>query len=143
MQVDDPDNPEVMERLVEALGATPVRHRNWYLCCGKACQVEDIPNNMMHDLLTTVNDEKADLLGMICPTCFGQFDHGQKKISQLFDEDFHTPPIYYFQLLAFAQGVPYDQLGFKRQRFKPEALRAFEASPPEDGGETQAAAGGA
>jgi len=138
MQVDDPDNPQVMERLVEALGATPVRHRNWYLCCGKACQTDDIPNAMMHDLLSTVNEEKADILGMICPTCFGQFDHGQMKVSKLFDEDFHTPPIYYFQLLAFAQGVPYDELGFKRQRFKPEALRAFEVAAPEGETGTQA-----
>ena len=69
MQVDNPDNPEVMETAVRALGATPVRHRNWYLCCGKACQNEDIPNNMMHDLLGSVHDEKADVLGMICPTC--------------------------------------------------------------------------
>ena len=126
MNVDNPDNPEVMEKLVEALGASPVRHRNWYLCCGKACQDEDIPNQMMHDLLSTVNDVHADLLGMICPTCFGQFDHGQMKVSKLFDEDFHTPPVYYFQLLAFAQGVPLDKLGFERQRFKPECLRRYE-----------------
>jgi heterodisulfide reductase subunit B len=126
MQVDNPDNPEVMEKLVEALGASPVRHRNWYLCCGKACQGEEIPNQMMRDLLTTVNDEQADLLGMICPTCFGQFDHGQMKVSKLYDEDFHTPPVYYFQLLAFAQGVPYDELGFERQRFKPTALQRYE-----------------
>jgi heterodisulfide reductase subunit B len=126
MNVDNPDNPEVMERLVEALGASPVRHRNWYLCCGKACQDDDIPNQMMHDLLSTVNDEQADLLGMICPTCFGQFDHGQMKVAKLYEEDFHTPPVYYFQLLAFAQGVPLDKLGFERQRFKPECLSRFE-----------------
>jgi len=126
MQVDDPDNPTVLEELIKAIGAEPVRHRNWYLCCGKACQAEDIPANMMYDLLSTVHDEKAEILGMICPTCFGQFDHGQKKVSQLFDREFGTPPVYYFQLLAFAQGVPYDRLGFERQRFKPEALRRFE-----------------
>ena len=126
MQVDNPDDPQVMERLVEALGATPVRHRNWYLCCGKACQGEDIPLNMMHDLLATVQEENADVLGMICPTCFGQFDHGQMKVSRQFGEDYHTPPIYYFQLLAFAQGMPYDRLGFEKQRFKPEGLRRFE-----------------
>jgi heterodisulfide reductase subunit B len=80
----------------------------------------------MHDLLSTVNDEQADLLGMICPTCFGQFDHGQMKVAKLYEEDFHTPPVYYFQLLAFAQGVPLDKLGFERQRFKPECLRRFE-----------------
>jgi heterodisulfide reductase subunit B len=126
MEVDNPDDPQVMERLVEALGATPVRHRNWYLCCGKACQSEDIPLNMMHDLLSTVHDEQADVLGMICPTCFGQFDHGQMKVSRHFGEDLHTPPIYYFQLLAFAQGVPYERLGFEKQRFKPECLQRFE-----------------
>jgi heterodisulfide reductase subunit B len=126
MQVDNPDDPHVLEHLVEALGATAVRHRNWYLCCGKACQSEDIPSNMMHDLLATVHEEHADLLGMICPTCFGQFDHGQMKVGKQFGEDFHTPPVYYFQLLAFAQGVPYDGLGFDKQRFKPECLRQFE-----------------
>ena len=128
MQVDNPDNPEVMERLVEALGATPVRHRNWSLCCGKACQSEEIPSHMMRDLLATVHDEHAEILGMICPTCFGQFDHGQAKVSKEFGVDFHTPPVYYFQLLAFAQGVPYDDLGFERQRFKPDALRRFETA---------------
>ena len=126
MQVDNPDDPHVLERLVEALGATAVRHRNWYLCCGKACQGEDIPANMMLDLLTTVHDEQADILGMICPTCFGQFDHGQMKVGKQFGRDFHTPPVYYFQLLAFAQGVPYDGLGFDKQRFRPECLRLLE-----------------
>jgi len=128
MQVDDPNNPDVLENLVRALGATPVRHKNWYLCCGKACQSDDIPSNMMHDLLGTVNDQQADILCMICPTCFGQFDHGQMKVAKQFGEDFKTPPIYYFQLLAFAQGVPYEKLGFERQRFKPDGLLTYETT---------------
>jgi heterodisulfide reductase subunit B len=126
MGVDDPNDPEVLERLVEAIGAEPVRHRNWYLCCGKACQDEDVPANMMRDLLGAVHEEHAELLCLICPTCFGQFDHGQAKVAKRFEEDFHTPAIYYLQLLAFAQGVPYDQLGLDRQRFKPSCLRRFE-----------------
>lgn len=128
MQVDDPNNPSVLENLVSALGGTPVRHNNWYLCCGKACQAEEIPANMMHDLLGAVHAEQAEILCLICPTCFGQFDHGQMKVSKQFGEDFSTPPIYYFQLLAFAQGVSYAQLGFERQRFKPECLRRFEGA---------------
>jgi heterodisulfide reductase subunit B len=131
MQVDDPNNPTVLENLVSALGANPVRHRNWYLCCGKACQTDEIPLNMMHDLLGAVCTEHADILCLICPTCFGQFDHGQMKVSRQFDEEFGTPPIYYFQLLAFAQGVPYDKLGFERLRFKPECLRRFEMAMAE------------
>lgn len=127
MQVDDPNDPSVLENLVAALGATPVRHRHWYLCCGKACQSEELPARMMRDLLRTVNEERADLLCMICPTCFGQFDFGQLKVARQFGEDFHTAPIYYFLLLAFAQGVPYEKLGFERQRLKPECLLRLES----------------
>jgi heterodisulfide reductase subunit B len=131
MQVDDPNDPRVLESLVSALGATPMRHRNWYLCCGKACQEERITSTMMRDLLGAVQEESADLLCLICPTCFGQFDFGQYKVAQQFGESFQTPPIYYFQLLAFAQGVPYDSLGLDRQRFKPECLRRFEDTAPQ------------
>lgn len=126
MQVDDPNNPDIMEKLVSALGAEPVRHRSWYLCCGKACQAEDAPAAMMCDLLRSVREEEADLLCLICPTCFGQFDHGQVRVAKQFGEEFHAPPVYYMQLLAFAQGVPYDDLGFERQRLKPDCLRRFE-----------------
>ena len=130
MKVDDPNDPSMMEDLVRALGADPVRHRKWYLCCGKACTDEDLPSNMMRDLLTTVRDEQAELLCLICTTCFGQFDHGQMRIAKLFEEDFSTPPVYYFQLLALAQGEPYENLGFERQRFKPECLKRFEIQEP-------------
>jgi len=126
MQVDDPDDPRVLEDLVKALGATPVRHKNWYLCCGKACQSDEVPANMMHDLLGTVREVDAEILCLICPTCYGQFDHGQAKVAKKFGEDFHEPPIYYLQLLAFAQGVPYGELGFEKHRFKPECLRRYE-----------------
>jgi len=126
MQVDDPNDPHVLEELVMALGATPIRHRNWSLCCGKACQSDDLPARMMRDLLTTVSHEEADLLCLVCPTCFGQFDYGQLKVAKQFNEDFRTPPIYYLQLLAFAQGLPYDRLGFDRQRLKPEVLLRFQ-----------------
>lgn len=128
MQVDDPNDPSVLERLVAALGATPVRHRNWYLCCGKACQTEEVPSLMMRDLLRTVGAEEAEILCLICPTCFTQFDVGQVKVAKQFGEDFHTPSVYYLQLLAFAQGVPYEKLGLERQRLKPDALRRFETA---------------
>lgn len=125
MQVDDPNDPRVVEDLVEAIGAIPVRHRNWYLCCGKGCQSAELPARMMCDLLDTVHDEAADILCMVCPTCFSRFDHGQFTVSKQFGRDFHTPPVYYMQLLAFAQGMSHENLGFERQRFKPVCLEQF------------------
>jgi heterodisulfide reductase subunit B len=60
------------------------------------------------------------------------------KVAKRFEEDFSTPAVYYFQLLAFAQGMPYADLGLERQRFKPECLTRFE----EHTGGCEAAAGG-
>jgi hypothetical protein len=39
----------------------------------------------MRDLLKTVHDEEPDLLCLVGPTCFGQFDHGQFKVAKQFD----------------------------------------------------------
>lgn len=125
MGVDDPNSPQVMESLVSALGAIPVRHANWHLCCGKACQSEDVPMNMMRDMFQSIAEEEADILCLVCPTCFSQFDFGQQRVSKHFGEQFDTPPVYFFQLLAFAQGIPYEHLGFERQRFKPECLQRY------------------
>jgi heterodisulfide reductase subunit B len=47
-------------------------------------------------------------------------------VAKKFDEDFNEPSVYYLQLLAFAQGIPYDELGFEKHRFKPECLRRYE-----------------
>jgi hypothetical protein len=59
-----------------------------------------------------------------------QFDPEQFKVAKQFDEDFHTPAFYYMQLLAFAQRVPYEKLGFERQRFKPECLTRYAEAVP-------------
>jgi len=126
MQVDDPDNPQVLEGLLSALGATPVRHASWYLCCGKASQHEELPATMMRDLLRSVHEVRAELLCLVCPTCFAQFDHGQINVAKRFGEPFGTPPVYLFQLLAFAQGLlSWKELGFGRQRLRPECLKRF------------------
>jgi heterodisulfide reductase subunit B len=139
MKVDDPNNPEVLESLVEALGATPVRHRNWSLCCAKACQSAEIPSQMMCDLLDTVHELDPDILCMVCPTCFGRFDHGQFQLSKQFARDYHTPPVYYMQLLAFAQGMSYSRLGFERQRFKADCLEHY-SLPEKKAGRREASA---
>jgi heterodisulfide reductase subunit B len=59
------------------------------------------------------------------------------KVAKEFNEDFHTPPVYYFQLLAFCQGAPYDKLGFERLRYKPECLRRYETADSTEPAKTE------
>jgi hypothetical protein len=94
MTVDEPNAPNdrrVLERLVAAPGATPVRHRNWCLCCGPGCQTEAIPSRRMRDLVRTVHDEGPDLMCLGCAKRFGQFDHAQLQVAGEYGEDSLTP----------------------------------------------------
>jgi heterodisulfide reductase subunit B len=118
MNVDDPQRPEILEKLVEAIGAEPISHRERINCCGKSCMNEDIPPKMMFDILTSVEEHQPDCLCLICPTCFDQYDLGQIKMKKIFDRKFETPVVYYFQLLALAQGATPDMVGIKWHKVK-------------------------
>jgi heterodisulfide reductase subunit B len=129
MKVDDPDDPRILDDLVGALGATPVRHGEWILCCGKACKHEEAPAQMMYDLLKSVAAVKADVLGVVCPSCFNEFDLGQVKLARQYnDESVKTPAVYYFQLLGLAQGLSLEEVGLHRHKVKAPALEKYSAA---------------
>jgi len=116
MQVDDPDHPTILEDLVEAVGATPIDHEERLLCCGKACSSADIPAQMVYDVLTSIKNIKADCMGLICPTCFDEYDIGQIRVGRKFNTKFDIPIIYYFQLLGIAQGLSPEEVGLHRHK---------------------------
>jgi heterodisulfide reductase subunit B len=61
-------------------------------------------------------------MGVICPSCFDSFDTGQLMIARKYGLDFTIPPVYYFQLLALAQGHDPSAVGLDRHKIKPERL---------------------
>jgi len=124
MQVDDPDRPQILESLVRATGAEPVDHEERLLCCGKACEDEEIPAQMTRDVLASVARLGVDCLGLICPTCFDEYDLGQFKLARKFGTTFALPVVYYFQLLGLAQGYSPQEMGFHRHKVKMEPLLA-------------------
>ena len=118
MQVDDPDRPTILEDLMRIVGAEPVEHEEKVLCCGKACMDPDIPAEMTRDVLKSIQALDVDCMGLICPTCFDEYDVGQIKLSRRFQEKFDLPVIYWFQLLGLAQGMDPAEMGFKRHKIK-------------------------
>ena len=133
MQVDDPDRPEILERLIGAVGAVPVQHEERILCCGKACMDEQVSPRMMLDILESVKEKSVDCIGLICPTCFDEYDLGQLKLSRLFKKEFKLPVLYYFQLLGLAQGFGPDELGFKFHKVRPAEMLAKLPSTEKEG----------
>ncbi len=113
MQVEDPVVPSILADLFQAAGATPVNHKEYLMCCGKACQDSKLTIDMSHTVFQSVKDSGADCLGLICPTCFDSFDLGQLRVSRKCNTTFEIPVIYYFQLLALAMGASIREVGLK------------------------------
>ena len=122
MQVDDPDRPSILENLIAAVGAEPVHHEKTLLCCGRACMSDSIPEQMVCDILETIKSHQADCMGLICPTCFEEFDLGQIVLGRKLNKEFQVPVVYYFQLLGLAQGLDANEVGLHMHKVKADRI---------------------
>ncbi len=129
MEVDDPVVPTILAELISATGAEPVNHQDYLLCCGKACKDIKITLNMSHNVFQSVKNSGADCLGLICPTCFDSFDVGQLRISREFNKSFEIPVVYFFQLLALAQGAGLEDVGLHFHKIMPSEFQNKLAAP--------------
>ncbi len=118
MEVEDPGRPEILQDLLRAVGAEPVWHARHLFCCGKACQDDEMSAQIMHDNLAEFAGLDVDAIGLICPTCFDEYDLGQLLISRKFNKKFAIPVFYYFQLLGLAQGFSPEEIGLQRHKIK-------------------------
>lgn len=126
MNVDDPDDPHVMDMLIRAIGGETCRHKEWYLCCGRACQDQELREDMTRTVLDSVKKMEADCMGMICPTCFSSFDLGQIMLARKYKDSPRDQqmisPVYYFQLLGLAQGLSPEEVGLNRHKLKLDSV---------------------
>ncbi len=99
MQMDDPENPTIMEDLIRALGATPVQYAMRNECCGGYTTIEDknIAKAKGNAVLKNAVDNGADMVITACPLCLYNLDKNATD---------HDVPVKYFtELLAEALGV--------------------------------------
>jgi heterodisulfide reductase subunit B len=122
MRVDDPDRPTILENLLKAIGVEPIHHERTLLCCGKACMTDTIPDQMVIDILEGIQAKGADCMGLICPTCFDQFDVKQIILNRKYGKKFEMPIVYYFQLLGLAQGLKREEMGLHLHKIKVDRI---------------------
>lgn len=99
LQFDDPENPEIMENFIKALGAEPVIYGMRNECCGgyTILENEDAAMRKSANVLANAADMGADCLITACPLC--QYNLLQNSLSD------QTPVYYFTQLLAHALGL--------------------------------------
>ena len=109
MRVDDPNNPTLMEGLLEVLGCEPVDFSAKSECCGSYHIVtdQDLAGARSGHVLRSAVETRVDVLVTTCPVCQFNLDWRQR-----IDRPGHVslPIVYFPQLLALALGEAADSL---------------------------------
>lgn len=116
---EDPEYPMAMDRLMTALGATPVDWDAKVSCCGASLSVthREIVFELSQDILSNAHARGADVIAVACPLCHANLDGRQTQM----DVVDRLPALYFTQLLAFAFGME-DDAAFGRNLIDPRPL---------------------
>jgi len=114
---DDPDEPVLMDRLIELIGAENVSFRHLKTkCCGGPLMITkpDIAFEMARKILEGAKKAGADCIVLACPLCGMMLDAKQPDIEKALKIKLEMPVIYITQLLGLALGIEPKKLGLNK-----------------------------
>ena len=126
MGIDDPDNPTSMERVIEALGGTPVDYYGKTRCCGFpiGLENEEASYKMAGKHIGEAKDEGADCMVTPCPLCHMNLDLLQPGVSQVVKRQLDMPVFHLPQMVGLALGLPPKELGFSKHIVSAQSVLA-------------------
>ncbi len=112
MRFDDPENPVVMDELLAALGAEPVRFDFKTECCGGYLVVNrrDVAYACSLRVVDNARTWGAESIVTTCPLC--QYNLEMAQLNRLPSEQ-QVPVFYFTQLLGLGLGIEPTGLGFE------------------------------
>lgn len=121
-------NPTSMDRLVAALGATPV---DWPLktrCCGGTLigTIPEAGQRLTRILLKEATRRGADVMVTVCPLCQFNLECYQNEINRRFQDTLRMPVMYLTQLIGQAFGLSESALGLQRLFVPPARVPAVQ-----------------
>lgn len=127
IEIDDPENPTILKKLIEVTGAKYLNYVNEMQCCGATIigagrspvnRKEDISTQLARDKLIHLKEAGAQALITLCPSCYRVFDVNQTIIQRFFGEEYNIPVLHYPELLALAMGIDPNDLALTEHRVK-------------------------
>jgi heterodisulfide reductase subunit B2 len=121
---DDPENPQSLDRLIEALGASSIYYEGREQCCGGGILGADeetalaLPRLKLERIAAT----GADAMVIICPFCDIMYELQQRRIEKLYETRYNLPVVFYPQLLGLAMGLSAEEVGLPLNRVKSRKL---------------------
>ena len=116
MGIDDPDNPTSMERVIDALGATPVDYSGKTRCCGFpiGLENEEASFKMAGKHIGEAKDKSADCMVTPCPLCHMNLDLQQPGVSRVINRQLDMPILHLPQMIGLALGISPKELGLNK-----------------------------
>lgn len=120
LKLDDPERPQLFERLIEILGAENVEYRNRLKCCGGLLRgiSDDTALALAKEKIVNTSNAGADCISTICPFCFVALDIGQLQLKSKLGEIYDIPILHYSELIALALGVDHGELVLRSHKIK-------------------------
>ena len=110
---DNPFNPQSLENVFTALGATPVDYEGRTKCCGwplSSYATEQSFQMAGKNLLDAI-DNYADCIVTPCPLCHLNLDSRQPEVAKVVGKKLDIPILHLPQLVGLALGIAPDKLG--------------------------------
>lgn len=113
---DSKESPRSLDRLVSALGGTPVNFPLKSRCCGGSLifSEEALALDLIHKLLGSARDNGAECIIAACPLCQTNLDAYQGRVNKKFKEKFDLPVLFFTQLMGLAFGLDNKDLGLEK-----------------------------
>ncbi len=125
MKFDHPERPENIDKILKALGASPVDFATKLECCGYCARLQDeIGTKLVQDKLLDLKslEKEIDAVVAVCPACSTQYDRKEKVISRKTGEELDIPILYLPELMAIALGVDVNKLSLTQRSVNPTRL---------------------
>ncbi|MBF0290793.1 MAG: CoB--CoM heterodisulfide reductase iron-sulfur subunit B family protein [Nitrospinae bacterium] len=119
----NPDNPDELEKIIIALGATPIDYAERLKCCGFPILMMNKTNAMKltGNALIGAKGAGADAVVTPCPLCHLNLDAYQPEVENMNDVELKLPVLHIPQLVALALGASYEELRLKTHIVRPPA----------------------
>ncbi len=113
---DDPEDPQSMDQLLNALGAETVEWSHKTECCGASHPTtkSEIGLKMLERILSAAKEAGANCIVTACPMCVNNLDMRQGQVERTFKEKYDLPIFYFTELMGLAFGVEPVQLGLNK-----------------------------
>jgi heterodisulfide reductase subunit B2 len=120
----NPENPDMLDRLMTLLGADSIPWSYKTDCCGGSLALtrKDIVLHLTQRLCDQAIQAGAEAVVVACPLCQANLDTRQEKISQGSGEKYELPILYFTELMGVAFGHPQAPKWLQRHFINPTPL---------------------